>query len=221
MQSHYQEIKINHRETDPASSLQWRERKWAEHYQEMKIRLALLSHQVLFIAKDLFLLHCSVKEKPQTSHLPQWINSVSNTKSFTERDLQQSWLGISVCAAEWMGRFCKAPCQSSVIITSRGTDGNAAASMNLHLVFFSEVAVETVSPGCCSVCVCIYLHDNQDRSSLCLFTVLTAPVSSLFSWMLNVVDCPHFSFAKPHGIALNTEPEQIFLPSLKASPPLK
>lgn len=201
MQSHYQEIKINHRETDPASSLQWRERKWAEHYQEMKIRLALLSHQVLFIAKDLFLLHCSVKEKPQTSHLPQWINSVSNTKSFTERDLQQSWLGISVCAAEWMGRFCKAPCQSSVIITSRGTDGNAAASMNLHLVFFSEVAVETVSPGCCSMCVCVFTCTITKTAAACACLLFLRPQFLHFSaecWTLFIV--PTFPLQNHMGL---------------------
>ena len=196
-QSPYQEIKISHRETDPASSLQWRERKWAELYQEVKIRLALLPHQV-FIAKDLFLLHRSVKEKPQTSHLPQWINWVSSTKPFTERALQQSLLGSSVCAAEWMGRFCKAPCQPSAIITSRGTDGNAAASMNLHPVFFPEVAVETVSPGSCSVCVCTCKITKTTAACACLLLLWAQFLHfSAEHWALLIV--PTFPLVKHVG----------------------
>lgn len=120
----------------------------------MKIRSALLPHQVLFIANDLFLLQHSVKEKPQTRHLPQWINLLSNKKQFTERALQQSWLGSSVCAAEWMGRSWKAPCQCSAILTSRGTNGNVAASTDVHHLFLPEVAVETVLRILLCVCTC-------------------------------------------------------------------
>lgn len=67
----------------------------------MKIRSALLPHQVLFIAKDSFLLQHSVKEKPETSHLPQWINWLSNTKPFTELCSEAGSVAQFVLQSEW------------------------------------------------------------------------------------------------------------------------
>lgn len=152
-QSHYQGIKISHRETDPANSLQWRERKWTELYQEIKIRPALLLHQVLFIATDFFWLQHSVKEKPQTSHLP-WMNKLTSQCKAIQ-SVQQSLFSSSVCATEWMGRFCQAVYQSFAFITNKGTDRNVAVSIYLHPAFIPEMAVEALSPRCCSVCVCV------------------------------------------------------------------
>lgn len=71
------------------------------------------------------------------------------------QSVQQSLLSSSVCATELIGRFCQEVCQSFAIITSSATDRNVAVCMNLHPAFFPEVAVETLSPRCCSVCVCV------------------------------------------------------------------
>lgn len=181
----------------------------------MKIRPALLPHQVLFIAKDLFLIHAQLKKSPRPAIWPQWINWLSNTKPYTERALQQSLLSSSVCAAEWMGRFCK--------FCHYYKQGYWCECSSIH-----ESPFYLLSWGGCGdsvprilLWVCMYLQDDQSCSSLCLSTALMAPVSSFFSWTLSLVDSPHFPFGKTRGIALSTKPEQIFLPSLKANLPLK
>lgn len=187
-QSQYQEIKISHRETDPARSLPWRENKWAELHQEMKTRLPLLLHLAAVRSRTgLVLPQHPVKAKHQTSR----VNLLSVSEFTFQRKAVHTKARsvISVWAAERCGRICKAPCQPSAGKISRGTGGNAATSMSLRPVSFPEAAVETVSPEYCSVRV----RTCGMTQATGVNTTLMAPVSSLFSCTLSLVDSPHFS----------------------------
>lgn len=82
-----------------------------------------------------------------------------------------------------MGRYFKAPCESSIVITRRDIDVNLVASMNFnHFFFFPDVPVKTVA-----LALCVYLQHDQDCSSLCLSVCFYHPC--IFTSQLNTEPC--------------------------------
>lgn len=93
------------------------------------------------------------------------------------------------CAMEWMGRYFKAPCESSTISTRRDTDVSLVVSTNFDHFFVPDVPLKTVAQD---LALCVYLQHDQDCSSLCL-CLLLSPLNLPFSaahWALLIFLLP-------------------------------